>query len=133
MDNVTVTQLTPFVVLAITVGSAIFLKIVDIVWQAVTGSKNKTDAKIENVEKEIYTEIDRVEGSVKVALDKINNKLSEIQSILDKSSALERPARVCREYVDSKYVKLLEKQTDIMNKQAVILEKILENSNAKHS
>lgn len=133
MDHVTVTQLNPLVVLAITVGTTILLKIVDIVWQAVTGSKNKTDAKIEKIEEEVYTEIDRVDRSVKVSLDKINDKLFSIQSILDRSSAIERPAGICREYIDAKYIQCMEKQTEIMNKQTVILEKLLENSYAKHS
>ena len=100
----------PYTVALISTSVVLLMKLFDWLWSSVFKSKDKTDEGLKRAEDEIYKEIEKVEARLTEAHKKLEDrvekrltdidcKLATIQATLAASSAIERPARVCRDYL----------------------------------
>lgn len=106
--------------------AVVLLKIVDYLWSVLSGSRDKTDVKIRDVEAQMKKDLDglrlhfekehdKLEQRVERALSDINIKLTEIKSCIDRGSGIERPVSVCRDYVDKRVDVITKKLDHLIN------------------
>lgn len=82
--------------IVVTVGLFLFKLIETLLWN----NSNSTQKKLDAIEARFRFDIEKLERKVDINLSEINLKLSEIKSIVDKTSVMERPVGVCRDYLD---------------------------------
>lgn len=97
--------------LVVTVGLFLFKLIETLLWN----NSNSTQKKLDQVEARFRCDLEKLERKVDISLGEINVKLSEIKSIIDKSSAMERPVFICREYLDKHIEPIFKKLDEIWN------------------
>lgn len=106
----------------IALAAVVLLKLTDYLWSVLSGSRDKTDRTIKEVEAQMKRDLDglrvhfekehdKLEQRVERQLSEINIKLTEIKSCMDRGSGMERPVGVCRDYVD-KRVDVISKKLD---------------------